>query len=452
MQRTTKKTLTGYKLLSLSQFLTLLVLGLVFLQTPLVVYLWSRFPQYQLYFKSLPDALILLNFGLVSCLAWQNRAKLKKSLRRDRKIVYLSLSFIFINILSGLLFAENLTSLLAGLVINARYILFFLTCLVLVKIDQKYLEKITKVVIGLGLIVGLFALLQVTILPANFLEKFGYSENTITAYQTIDQNQDYVRINSFLRGPNPLGALAVVLLALSLNYIYARKDPKKLAKSQLALLFLSLLILFFSHSRSAWLAGALVFVCSLVYWFKKSKKLVIVSLIASLILWVMGLGVLLVRDKNASLLDEIEFMLLHRDTSRDDLKSDEERYHSIEGTWKLIGNKPLLGHGVGSAGSASLLRKDGQMRIIENQFLMIIFETGLLGFGAFISLFVMVLWQIKKRQASTWLSPAIYLSGLGLALIALFLPVFVDYTVALTWWGLAGAVLGKTPKYDKNKA
>jgi len=65
-----------------------------------------------------------------------------------------------------------------------------------------------------ALIVAVFAILQVFVLPKDFLIYLGYGENTIQPYLTVDQNQDFIRINSTLRGPNPLGAYAVIVLSI----------------------------------------------------------------------------------------------------------------------------------------------------------------------------------------------------------------------------------------------
>jgi len=94
-----------------------------------------------------------------------------------------------------------------------------------------------------------------------FLIYLGYGENTIQPYLTVDQNQDFIRINSTLRGPNPLGAYAVIVLSILFSALLKKKT--KINKSVKQFVILSLLIigslvaLWFSYSRSA-MAGSLV--------------------------------------------------------------------------------------------------------------------------------------------------------------------------------------------------
>ena len=63
-----------------------------------------------------------------------------------------------------------------------------------------------------GLIVILFGLIQLFILPHDFLKHIGYSPHTIPAYQTVDSDISYHRIQPTLRGANPLGAYLVLVI------------------------------------------------------------------------------------------------------------------------------------------------------------------------------------------------------------------------------------------------
>jgi cyanate permease len=79
--------------------------------------------------------------------------------------------------------------------------------------------------------------------------------------------------------------------------------------------------------------------------------------------------------------------------------------------------------------------------IIENQYLFVAHEAGWLGLILFLMIFIGVmnrLWQLRTN----WLALGVFASGLGLAIIGLLLPVWVDDTVAIVWWGLAAFIIG----------
>ena len=103
-----------------------------------------------------------------------------------------------------------------------------------------------------------------------------------------------------------------------------------------------------------------------------------------------------------------------------------------------------LGGGIGSTGSASLFTDEPF--IIENQYLFIAHETGWMGLALFIAITYLVL-SILWRQRKDWFALGVFASGLGLALIGLIQPVWVDETVAIVWWGLAAIALA----HSRNK-
>jgi len=109
----------------------------------------------------------------------------------------------------------------------------------------------------------------------------------------------------------------------------------------------------------------------------------------------------------------------------------------VDGTERKI-SQPL-GAGIGSTGSASLFTEETV--IIENQYLFVAHEVGWLGVVLFVVLFVRILIQTYKQRRD-WLSLGVFASGVGLALIGILLPVWVDDTVSIIWWGLAALAIG----------
>jgi hypothetical protein len=45
------------------------------------------------------------------------------------------------------------------------------------------------------------------------------------------------------------------------------------------------------------------------------------------------------------------------------------------------------------------------------------------------------------ETANDWLALGVFASGIGLAIVGIFLPVWTDDTVSIIWWGLAALAL-----------
>jgi hypothetical protein len=124
-------------------------------------------------------------------------------------------------------------------------------------------------------------------------------------------------------------------------------------------------------------------------------------------------------------------------TSGSAVSSNEQHAESLQGGFTQLILNPF-GLGVGSTGSASLF--SGSPTVVENQYLFVGHETGWLGLGLFVALFVMVMKRLWL-QRKDWLSLGMFASGITLGLIGILLPVWADDTISIVWWGLAAVVL-----------
>jgi hypothetical protein len=327
----------------------------------------------------------------------------------------------------------------AGLAIDLRYVLFFGLVYVLVRImpvSQNWLMKIG--LIGAGIVVG-FATLQL-FLPTDILKHIGYSKETIAPYLTVDKNPDYIRVNSTLRGPNPLGAYAVIVLSLLVAALVKKRLKGydwKIGIVVGCLALCSLIALWISYSRSALVAAivAVGLVLGITIARQLSKKVWVTFAIGICAL----VGGLIV-GQNSTFVSNV---LLHENpTGGSAVSSNDGHIESLETGIDRMVHQPF-GAGIGTTGSASL--HGNSPVIIENQYLFIAHEAGWLGLGLFVTLFSMImrrLWNARRE----WLSVGVLASGIGLALIGLLLPVWVDDTVAIIWWGLAALAIAKENK------
>jgi len=417
--------------------LLLIIFGGIVLHAPLSVGFGSLFPDYDLLIKSWKEILLGIATLLLPVLL-----TLHKRWNILKEPLFLCIAgFAALNIALIPVFFTGADATLAGILINLRYLLFFVLVYVGLALYPQYTRLFIKVFIAGALLVLGFAILQLTILPNDFLKYLGYGETTIMPYLTVDQNEAFVRINSTLRGPNPLGAYAMVVLVLLLAFwLKAKREITKREQVVLAILGVGgIVALWASYSRSAALGLALgaALVLAATVGKRISKTLWIVLAVVAL-----AVGGSLVAFKDT---DFVSNVILHEDPSEGNgVNSNDGHADSlVDGTKRVIAQP--LGGGIGSTGSASLLTESPL--IIENQYLFIAHESGWLGLGLFIAISWLLLSKLWRGRKD-WFVLGVFASGVALAFIGLIQPIWVDETVALIWWGLAAIALVRSRGSD----
>ena len=335
---------------------------------------------------------------------------------------------------------QSLLATVAGVMIDLRFVAFFVAVYVFVQNYPHYRNHFKRALLSGAVIVIGFAIAQF-VLPRDILATLGYSKQTIAPYQTVDSNESFVRINSTLRGPNPLGAYAsVVVIGV---VAYGTRRWRELSLKQrcgvMGCLIAAVGALAQSYSRAAWLATTIGVIIVLAMatgrtWRRfvqaHTRKMGLVA--GTLIIAVVGILIVLPQTNT------FKTIIFHDDAEHGPVQtSDSDRMTSLQIGMQQVVERPF-GVGIGSTGSASV--RDGRPAIIENQYLFVAHEIGVIGLGIFVALMTSILVQLWDRQSS-WLSIASFASGIGLNVIGLFLPVFVDDVVSMLWWGLAGLVI-----------
>lgn len=403
--------------------------GVVF-HAPLSVAFGTLLPDYQLIIKAWKELLLI---GLVPVAAYMLSAHqiVLKRFARDNLMRAIA-AYGALHVLLVLLLGGDADVVLAGLAIDLRYILFFGLVAVagaLLPIARSWFLRVglAAAVISLG-----FAVLQVFVLPADVLSLIGYGDNTIQPFLTVDQNSNYIRINSTLRGPNPLGAYGVIVLSLATTYMLAHKNTRRRAWAGV-LAVAAAIAIWFSYSRSA-LGGAVVSVGLiatgvLTQFFKKRTIIIGCALIAILL----GLGYSTIRDNSA-----VSTIILHEDPAEPgEVNSNDGHFESLKTGTVRVAQQPL-GSGIGSTGSASLL--GDKPFVLENQYLFVAHESGWPGLGLFVYIYTLIMLRLWRQRAD-WLAYGVFASGIGLGLIGLLQPVWADDTVSIVWFGLAAVAL-----------
>ncbi|HSX27255.1 MAG TPA: O-antigen ligase family protein [Patescibacteria group bacterium] len=326
----------------------------------------------------------------------------------------------------------NNSALIYSWLINLRFLGFF-TIVLVVSVKSSFLKKYWQKILLLPAgVVIIFGLLQRFVLPYDFLRHFGYGPKTIPAYQTVDNKLSYQRVQSTLRGANPLGSYLVLIIPALFFGLHKKPAFRYLA------LFGSLLVLFFSYSRSSWL-GLLIAAGLFMYWSISKTRLKQVAIIVGVIFVLITAGTLSFRNNRT-----IQNTFFHTDNQSTSIdSSNEDRVAALETSSREVFREPL-GRGPGTAGPASI-RNNQPARIAENYYLQIGQEVGLVGLTLFLGINFLIaktLWKLRDDNLAKLLLATLA----GITFINLLSHAWTDDTLSLLWWDLAGIAMAASVK------
>jgi hypothetical protein len=420
-------------------YLTIIILVLLPFHAFLSIWLNSATGHYEL--VRLWKEILIFFLLLPGCITIYIKDKTVRSELAKNKIQILIVAYILLHITIGvwayLHHQVSLKALSYSLIINLRLVVFLWVCMVLAFSSNFVVKNWEKILIMPAVVVIIFGLCQHFLLPVNFLKHFGYNQNTIAPYQTVDQSLNYVRIQSTLRGSNPLGAYLVLVMSGFFVW-YLRASKKHKVKIFLGIIASSI-VLFFTYSRSAW-AGTILSI-ALIVWLSislKIRKLFIAVSLVGLVLLFAGTYSL----KNNTGFEDTFFHTSNQ--SRAATSSNFNHTAALTSGLKDIWRQPL-GRGPGTAGPASVYNHNA-LRISENYFLQIGQEVGVLGLVIFCAIYFLVAKELWARKTHA-LSLVLFCSLIGLTFVAMFSHVWADDTIGLIWWGFAGYAI--SPGYNK---
>lgn len=376
------------------------------------------------------EIIILAMVPPVIWLAWRRpaiRRAFLKSWIFWLAIAYAALCFM----LGGWALADHkvgAAALAYGLLIDLRFLAFFLICMVLA-LNHNFLERNwRKILLVPAGVVVIFGLLQRFILPSDFMRHFGYGTNSIPAYQTVDANVDYRRIQSSLRGANPLGAYLVLIIPAIVVSWWGRRWL------ELVSVIAAGTVLFFSYSRSAWVGLAISLI--ILFWLSTKRLSGRWTLAAVITLSVAAFTVYSFRSSQIT-----QDIILHTSSSSTSaVSSNDVRSQAMKNGLNDVIHQPL-GRGPGTAGPASF-RNIKPARIAENYYLQLGQEIGILGMALFLAINLLVARGLWLNKADT-LSKILLASLVGITFVNLVSHAWADDTLSLVWWGLAGVALSK---------
>ncbi len=380
--------------------------------------------------------ILLVLAGVLGALLFIRDGDLRHDLLvKKRWLLPLLCLFISWQLVFTLFGGENQKAAVLGFAIHARWAVMCIVALIASYYIPPTRRDILKIILIPAAAVVMFGLLQMTILPHDFLKHFGYEKNvTIPPFFTIDEQLDQIRIASTLRGPNPLGVYLIIPITLIVASLQFVGGSRKKLLASCGLLLASLIVLFGSHSRGAWLG----LLAALVTFFivKLPQRLRLLAVISGIVLMSLGaLGVYQYRNT-----DFIQDVVLHDNPKEGgEISSNDGHVNSLVAGITNIAQAPLLGCGVGCAGPASVHNVRGA-QFSENYFLQTAEESGLIGLALLLAICAYAIYLLLQSSDDPLIT-ALLTSFVGICVAAMTAHAWADDTIAYLWWGIMGLYL-----------
>ncbi len=372
------------------------------------------------------EALLLVLAALAAILVWREPARLH---RLQQPWVIGVAAFAGLALLVTVVTHPPLTLAAFGLKTDLEFLLA--AVLAAFVAGKPFVGQLVRVVlIGAAVVTG-FDLLQIFMLPPDFLTHFGYGPSTILPYQHITQGTSALRFPATLGGPNQLGTYLILPLCLTTALFMRHR-----AWWQPVLFAACLISLVWTFSRSAWLGAALaVALTALASLPARARRPVTLAAGGVLACLLLALPFALTHG------GPLQYYILHSSVAAHDQSNLSDSQHSQSlhnGAAAVLANP--LGHGLGTAGPATF--HAATPNIIENYYLQVGYETGAL--GALIFIFICVALILALRLAYPTVTTALPAAAaiVGVGFVALVLPSWADSTTALVTWTVAGAAAG----------
>lgn len=383
---------------------------------------------------------IVLFVGFLAVLAASIAKPWFKSFLKDRLIICIGL-YALLTVFMALIKPTDQEAELLAIVYNLRFLMFFIYGGLLLNFFSAdwLIKRSVQVVLAVALPVLMFGLIQYMWLPDDALTKIGYArENGVLPAFHIDDKPDLERIMSTARDPNSYGSYLVILLSISLAYLVRVKN-KDLKNVLLGMSLLTVLNLYFTFSRGAWIGAAFAVVAGVLLMAKRDKKLQISRnfiIVAILLITTLAGGLIVFKDTYF-----VRNVVFHSDSATVLEDPNQLRLRFWQESIESSVDNPL-GHGPGTAGIVSI-RNDEQGTVLnENYYLQILHEVGVFGLALFIAILALVFLRLNRNNST--LSLALVAALFGLLITNMLVHAWSVEIVAYTFWGLAGLIVFKT--------
>ncbi len=373
--------------------------------------------------QSWKEILLIILGGLTAALLVREPSRLAKL--RHPAVLALG-GFVALGLIITLIARPTLTTAIFGLKIDTEFLLAF--ALSLLVATPWFLRQLVQITLAAAAVVVGFGCLQVFVLPPNFLTYFGYGPDTVVPYQRLDAVTNSLRFAATLGGPNQLGTYLIIPISLVLAIMWRQR------RWWLGIgLILAAVVLVNTHSRGAWV-GALVALAVISFGIlpRQARRIGLAAAGVSF-------GVIMALSPTLIQNSFVQHYFLHgEETYSSQRGSDFEHLVSLQNGTSALISEPL-GHGFGTAGPSVF--QTGTGRIIENYYLQLGYETGMLGMILFVAGIGLLGRELWRRSTNNPYALALAGALAGISVNALVLPVWTDSTGALVFWILAGAAI-----------
>ncbi|HEX7259316.1 MAG TPA: hypothetical protein VF272_00065, partial [Candidatus Saccharimonadia bacterium] len=159
----------------------------------------------QVLWQSWKEILLLCLASAAALMLYRQPSRIK---RLRTSFNYIFVAFIAVALAITVLHGPSPTVALFGIKTDIEFLLAFLLAQLVA--DTRFLGQAAKtLIISSGAVIG-FGLLQIFLLPKDWLAQFGYNAGTIQPYLPLDPAIDAVRIVATLGGPNQLGSFLIL--------------------------------------------------------------------------------------------------------------------------------------------------------------------------------------------------------------------------------------------------
>jgi hypothetical protein len=339
--------------------------------------------------------------------------------------------FALVGLIITVIARPSLTAVVFGAKTDFEFLVAFSIAVIVA--SPRFLKNVTWAIMVPACFVIAFGLLEVTVLPHNFLTDFGYSASTIKPFEKLGPAVSSLRFPSTLGGPNQLGTYLILPFALGLVTSFRRRHWW-----WLLVVITDPILLVHTYSRGAWLgeaAAAVIVVVILVpsrFRFRAAAVLAACAVLAAAAIeWLVKKG------------SHLQYYIFHNAKLSDNNRSSDTLHLMSLHTGLSDTLADPFGHGLGSAGPAVF--HSGMGLIIENNYLQVSYETGVIGAATFIAIVCLTACELARRSASIDLAAACLAALIGISITALFLPAWTDSSTALIMWISAGTAIGLSP-------
>jgi O-antigen ligase len=394
-------------------------------------------------------------FSLFALIAWILIFLIKKKDFNAKNPLLIPIFIFFGSALISLINAQNIQRGIITLLFTIFTIAISIVIPNIIK-SKNNLEKVIKIILISSVIVSLFGIYQ-------FIgDVVGLPEELTGLREHYTKKVfGFPRVHSVSTEPLYFANYLLIPISILLAFVLSKKKIK-LPFSIIATIFilaLTTLSLILTLSRGGYLALAFLFFLFGIFFIRSVLTLKNVIIISTILITaiVSAYGFLLFTDREKNI--EI---FLKQATTYTAGAGVEERFDTYDQSISMIKEYPVIGGGIGNFGSyvarnPNMQPKDG-WAIVNNEFLEIWAEQGIIGLLIFLSLIFIIIIRSIKALGRKNIDP--YLKTILIGLLFAFLAILVQYQTFSTLyvlhiWFLVGLIVATQNmifKYNKSSS